>query len=280
MIQDIKPNRLYNSYDTCEPDLESYIIFVQGTSILCKIVDGWLYIPQYSECNLDDHRYLIRIDNHYFFSSWDATAIGMLERAGYEFHNIKDLRETQPKWLRFGAMTGFSIASWYEKNRYCGRCGAAMEHSEIERAVKCPECGNLVYPKICPVVIVGVIRGDKLLLAKYKDRMNLNRYALIAGFAEIGETIEQTVAREVFEETGVRVKNLKFYKSQPWAFSDSLLFGFYCEEDGDENAKPDGTELGFASFMDREDVPALQDEVSLTAEMMDRFKRLGREVLK
>jgi len=279
MIQDIAPSKLYNSFDSCLPDPESYIIFVQKQTVLCKIVDDWLYIPQYKECNLDDHRYLIRVDDNYFFSSWDATAIGILEKAGYEFHNIQELRPVKPDWLKFGALTAFSYASWYEKNRYCGRCGALMKHSDLERAMKCPECGNLVYPKICPVVIVGVVDGDKLLLTKYKNKMNINRYALIAGFAEIGETIEQTVQREVFEETGIQVKNLKFYKSQPWAFSDSLLMGFYCEVDGDDNARPDGTELGFADWMSRDQVPAMQDEVSLTSEMMDRFKRIGRAVL-
>ena len=88
------------------------------------------------------------------------------------------------------------------------------------------------------------------------------------------------MAREVFAETGVRVKNLNFYKSQPWAFSDSLLMGFFCELDGDAGPHPDGEELGFADWMTRDKVPAMQDEVALTAEMMDLFKRIGRDVLK
>ncbi|MDO4938799.1 MAG: NAD(+) diphosphatase [Lachnospiraceae bacterium] len=279
MVQDIFPKKLFNQYDIREPEQGSYIIFVQGNTLLCRIEDGVLTMPTYREVNLDDYRYLIRIDDDLFFSSWDASAIAILESDGYEFHNIKELRPAQPEWLKFGTLTAFSYASWYEKNRYCGRCGAFMKHSDTERAMICPECRNLVYPKICPVVIVGVIHGDTILLTKYKDRMRFDKYALIAGFAEIGETIEQTVAREVYEETGIKVKNLKFYKSQPWAFSDSLLMGFFCEPDGDKGPCPDGEELGFAGWMTRDKVPALQDNVSLTAEMMDLFKRKGREVL-
>ena len=101
-------------------------------------------------------------------------------------------------------------------------------------------------------------------------------YALVAGFAEIGETIEQTVAREVMEETGVRVKNLRFYKSQPWALSDSLLFGFFCDLDGDETIKVDGDELAVAEWVPREDIPNRDDGFALTAEMIEYFRTKGR----
>lgn len=288
MIQDIYPYRLDNQFKFRNPEKNDYLIFVQGNKILCRIVgneNNEIMLPIYHDCNVDDFRYLISIDDTAFFSSWDATAIGMLERDGYEFRSIQELRTLGPKWLRFSTLTAFSYASWYEKNRYCGRCGALMVHSEKERAMVCHECRNLVYPKICPVVIVGVIKkgenpdDDRILLTKYADKIKIDRYALIAGFAEIGETIEQTVAREVREETGLKIKNLHFYKSQPWAFSDSLLFGFYCEVDGEDEPAPDGTEVGFAEFMYKKDVPALQDDVSLTSEMMGRFKNLGRDVL-
>lgn len=292
MVQDIYPKKLYNQYDVREPETYSYIVFVDRNTILCRTDGGILTVPTCEEAfgsfptpdktgaELNEKcRYLIRVDNDMFFYSQDPDALSVLLAAGYEFHNIRELRTLQPEWLKFGALTSFSYASWYEKNRYCGRCGSKMRHSVSERAVICPDCSNLIYPKICPVVIVGVIHEDTILLTKYKDRMRFDKYALIAGFAEIGETIEQTVEREVFEETGLKVKNLKFYRSQPWAFSDSLLFGFFCEADGDEGPHPDGVELGFADWMTRDKVPALQDNVSLTAEMMDLFKRKGREVL-
>ena len=296
MIQEIYPKKLYNQYDVREPEKCSYIVFVSGNKLLCKTDGDKLIMPTCAEAfpagafdktaskeaadkECEKCRYLLRIDNDMFFYSQDTDAQSALRSAGYEYHTIKELRTTGPGWLRFGALTAYSYAAWYDKNRYCGRCGALMKHCETERAVICQNCGNLIYPKICPVVIVGVIHDDTILLTKYKDRMRFDKYALIAGFAEIGETIEETVSREVFEETGIRVKNLRFYKSQPWAFSDSLLMGFFCEPDGDEGPHPDGIELGFADWMTRDQVPAMQDDVALTAEMMDLFKRKGRKVL-
>ena len=111
------------------------------------------------------------------------------------------------------------------------------------------------YPKICPAVIVAVLDGERILLTKYAGR-SYTRYALIAGFAEIGETIEQTVHREVMEEVGLRVKNLRFYKSQPWSFSDTLLMGFYCDLDGEDRITLDQDELAVAEWFNRGQIPA------------------------
>ena len=137
----------------------------------------------------------------------------------------------------------------------------------------CPECGQIEYPKICPAVIVAVTHGDKLLLTRYANRPFQN-YALIAGFVEIGETLEDTVHREVMEEVGVKVKNLRYYKNQPWAFTDTLLTGFYCELDGDPAITLDHNELCEGVWLSREEIPSRENDISLTAEMIERF-RLG-----
>jgi NAD+ diphosphatase len=97
--------------------------------------------------------------------------------------------------------------------------------------MQCTECHNIVYPRISPAVIVAVMDGNRILMTKYAGRV-FKKYALIAGYAEIGETLEETVRREVMEEVGLKVKNIRYYKSQPWAFDDSLLSGFFCELDG------------------------------------------------
>ena len=112
----------------------------------------------------------------------------------------------------FAAAAGESLHRWYDSQKFCGRCGARMEKSAVERAMVCPQCKNTVYPKICPAVIAAVHDGDRLLLTRYRGRP-FKKYALIAGFNEIGESIEDTVHREVMEEAGLRVKNLRFYRS-------------------------------------------------------------------
>ena len=150
-----------------------------------------------------------------------------------------------------------------------------MIHDEKERLMRCPECGQMEYPKICPAVIVGVTDHDRIVLTKYAGRA-YKKYALIAGFAEIGETIEDTVRREVKEEVGLHVKNIRFYKSQPWSFSDTLLMGFFCELDGSDKIKMDEEELSVAQWCNREDVPVQEEDISLTSEMMRRFRQ-GRE---
>ena len=94
----------------------------------------------------------------------------------------------------------------------------------MQRMLQCPCCANMVFPKIAPAVIVGVTHGDKILMTKYAGR-EYKRYALIAGFTEIGETAEETVKREVMEEVGLTVKNIRYYKSQPWGFDSNLLLG-------------------------------------------------------
>ena len=146
-----------------------------------------------------------------------------------------------------------------------------MRHADNERMLFCPECKHTVYPKISPAVIVAVIDGERILMTKYKGR-EYTRYALIAGFNEIGETIEETVHREVMEEVGLKVKNLKYYKSQPWSFSDTLLMGFFCQLDGTDEIKLDLDELSLGEWIERKDIPETDPRISLTNEMICRFK--------
>ncbi len=141
--------------------------------------------------------------------------------------------------------------------------------------MRCPSCGQMEYPKICPCVIVGILHEDKILVTRYKGE-NRGRYALVAGFTEIGETIEETVHREVMEETGLHVKNLRYYKCQPWPYSESLLFGFFCELDGEDKIRLDEQELALAEWVEREDITVEPDDLSLTNEMMLAFKNGDR----
>ena len=134
----------------------------------------------------------------------------------------------------------------------------------------CPSCGNVVYPRINPAVIVGVIKGDKLLITRYRSGYAHN--ALVAGFTEIGETLEETVVREVMEETGIKVKNIRYYKSQPWGMAQDILVGFFCEADGDGDIHMDESELKYAEWVSRENIVLQPNDLSLTNEMMMHFK--------
>lgn len=139
------------------------------------------------------------------------------------------------------------------------------------RALSCPSCRQTEFPKIAPAVIVGATSGNRLLLASYP---NYDKLALLAGFVEIGETLEETVRREVMEEVGLKVKNIRYYKSQPWAISDNLLVGFFCDVDGSDEITFDAGELADARWLEREDIPLGSDyaDGSLTYEMIRHFK--------
>ena len=148
-----------------------------------------------------------------------------------------------------------------------------MDFDQKERAMRCPHCSNIVYPKISPAVIVG-ITNDKgqILVTKYAHG-HYQSYALVAGFCEIGETPEQTVVREVQEEVGLRVKNIRYFDSQPWGFDSNLLLGYYCEVDGGTSITMDETELATARFVKRNKIEEDKNLLSLTATMIDRFRK-------
>lgn len=273
MIQDIYPHKLDNQYrPEAKPVDESFII-VMKDGILAKTTGGETPYPRYSEMkNLQKVNYLFSIDDDmYFYAEDDEIEVP----EGYEYSKIRALRADKsiPKVQIFAAFTAKHIINWYQHNKYCGCCGKLTGRSESERAVTC-ECGNTVYPRIMPAVIVGVTNGDQLLMTKYKR--GISYYALVAGFTEIGETLEECVAREVMEETGIKVKNIRYYKSQPWGVADDLLAGFYCDVDGDTTITRDDVELAVAEWVKREDIELQPDQYSLTNEMMTMFKE-GKE---
>lgn len=282
MIQDIGKGRYHNEYKRTEPGPDSRVLGYRGRELLIRRKGEELSFLRYSEvCGLfpglktEDVRYLFSIDGTTYFwfpgltgiKEEDAAALGM----GWE--PIERLRADAPCAEAFAGVTGCQLADWYESRRFCPRCGHPAVHDERERMMRCPVCGQQEYPKLSPAVIVAVTHGDQILLTRYTGG-NYRKYALIAGFAEIGETIEETVAREVMEEVGLRVKNLRYYKSQPWSFTGTLLFGFFAELDGDDSIQLDRMELSEAKWCAREEVPE-DDGVSLTREMMGVFRRGG-----
>ena len=233
-------------------------------------------IPKYEQfveiapSRRDDLIYLFDVDDAAFFYM-PAHKLADGERARLAEKPAGSFRSYQERWLAFAGITACHLASWYERRRLCGKCGAETRRSEKERMLECPACAAMYYPRISPAVIVGVTDGDKLLLTRYVNRPP-GSFALIAGFAEIGESIEGTVRREVMEEVGLRVKNLRFYKSQPWGFSGSLLMGFYCDLDGNGEITLDNNELGYAEWTERGAIAVTDASFSLTGEMIEAFR--------
>lgn len=285
MIQDIMPHHFNNQYIPQKPNEESFVLlYNEGKAFIRKENEkiSFVTIKEVKEILKVKElqwTYLFSIDQmRFYLLSEEQEKIlcrKLLERKQCQAENMTFFRTAKPQYMAFAAVTGGQIHRWYRSRTFCGRCGKKMIHDEKERLMRCPECGQMEYPKICPAVIVGVTDHDRIVLTKYAGRA-YKKYALIAGFAEIGETIEDTVRREVKEEVGLHVKNIRFYKSQPWSFSDTLLMGFFCELDGSDKIKMDEEELSVAQWCNREDVPVQEEDISLTSEMMRRFRQ-GRE---
>lgn len=277
MIQDLRNGIYHNEYKEQSPITGDYIMFVRGRSVLMRKGSESIEFPRFEEINSKMvYIYLFQIDingkmQKFFLGEKDKVAIDLLEKYDYVQHNI--FRNASPDYMAFAGVTACQLANWYASVKYCGTCGARLVHDSKERMMKCPCCSAMHYPKISPAVIVGVIdrENNKILMTKYAGR-DYKKYALIAGFTEIGETVEDTVRREVYEETGIRVKNVRYYKSQPWSFTDTLLLGFYCDLDGNRHIHIDEEELSVGEWLSPDEIPTEYDGISLTNEMIIRFK--------
>lgn len=273
MIQDIAPHEYHNEYQPLPPQKDSILLCYDGRKVLLKQGEHGIAYPTFAEAESvlagdSQYTYLFTIDDmrYYLGSKELGDALN-----GYTWEDHQFFREARPKHLAFAGITGWQLARWYESHRFCGRCGKPMVQDEKERMMRCPECGLMEFPKICPAVIIGLTHGSKILMSKYAGR-EYKRYALLAGFNEIGEPIEETVRREVMEEVGLKVKNIRYYKSQPWSFSDTLLLGFFCDLDGEDEITMDEEELALAEWFEREEMPVKEHDLSLTNDMMMAFK--------
>lgn len=162
------------------------------------------------------------------------------------------------------------IAEWHRTHKYCGRCGAAMEEAPGERARKCPSCGLLSFPRIAPAVITLIERGNEALLARGRTFGANPMYSTLAGFVEPGETLEECVAREVREEVGVNVTDIRYMRSQPWPFPHSLMIGFNAKWDsGDIVCDP--SEIVDAQWFTADKLPNIPGKLSIARWLIDEW---------
>ncbi len=276
MIQEIYPYKLNNQYDPeARPQLGDTLLAFGKGGIIMRVEDGKAVFPKIGEIETEGQIvYAFKIENtedhgavteRFFFSlGTEECPEGYVCLDAWNSRNVAEV----DKYTLFVMFTITHLRHWYGSNVFCGRCGAKTVHSERERAMKCPECGNTIYPKLLPAVIIAVTSGDNILVTKYGDR-DLPFFALVAGFVEIGESLEECVKREVMEEVGLEVTDVTYYKSQPWGAVDDILSGFYCRAVGDTSVHLDHMELKESLWAKRGEVPLIPgDEYSLTGEMM------------
>ncbi|MDP4127953.1 MAG: NAD(+) diphosphatase [Bacillota bacterium] len=186
-----------------------------------------------------------------------------------EFHDLRSLLGQLEEDIFLLAGRAFQIINWNRMTTFCGKCGSVTEIQQRELVKKCPECNSLFYPRISPAIIVSVIRGDKILLAHNKN-FKSNWYSVIAGFVEPGETFEDCVKREVMEEVGIQVANIRYFSSQPWPFPDSLMVGFIAEYQSGEIVVDD-VEIEAADWFIYDNLPTTPDMTTIAGQLIQSF---------
>ena len=189
--------------------------------------------------------------------------------SGFEPVGLRELWALGGDSLFHSAGAAFQMMDWRRNCRYCPRCAALMEPAEEGRAYACPQCAYVSYPTLSPAVIVAVVRDGKLLLA-HGTRFPSGRYSVLAGFVEPGESLEETVEREIFEEVGIKVKDIAYFGSQPWPFPHSLMLGFTARW-ADGEIVPDGVEIGDADWFTPENMPEIPPSISISRKLIDHW---------
>ena len=214
---------------------------------------------------------LAHTDDQVIFTFHPAEAMEIEENDELAYFSINIFRSL-PFETAALITTSWHLWSWYQNHRFCGRCGKLLAPDPNERALRCGTCGHLQFPTISPAVITAITCGDRILLARNANSPFAN-YALVAGYVEVGETLEHAVCREALEEVGVHVKNLRYLGNQPWGISGSHMFAFHAEADDREPLKIQKSELSDAKWFDRSEIEERGHAVSIAFELIERFRK-------
>ncbi|WP_199898746.1 NAD(+) diphosphatase [Prolixibacter bellariivorans] len=274
MIQDIFPHRFNNQYIANLPIGENdFVLHYHDNSLLMKTDGEALELPRKSDfpeiTKRTESTFLFTLDDVPCFLVWDDLKV---DYSLFTYQEISFFRTIEQPEIAWVSIAGFHLMNWYTQNRFCGKCGSRTEHKSNERAVVCPNCHITVYPKISPAIIVAIVSGDKLLLARNANFRG-NWFSLVAGYVDVGETLEEALAREVKEEVGLDVTNIQYYKSQPWPLSGSMMIGFVAEADEHQPIRVDGNEIAEAAWFSRGHLPNHSSTISIAGEMIAQFEK-------
>jgi len=274
MIHEIFPHQFDNHFIITDNIAEDdYILHYNEKSLLLKINGDEFQLPTKKDVSdifdTTERTFLFSLNGVRCFLVWNSTR---LTDDRFVYKEINSFRTLNPKEIAWICIVGFQLNNWYLENKFCGKCGTKTAEKQDERAIICPNCNTVVFPKISPAIIVAILCKDKILLA-HNSNFEQKRYSLVAGYVDVGETLEETVMREVKEEVGLDVKNIRYYKSQPWAFSGSMMIGFTAEADDTQPIRPDNVEITEADWFSRENLPNHPPKISIAGEMIDKFEK-------
>ena len=189
--------------------------------------------------------------------------------AGYAFEELRSLFARIEEAFYEAAFTAAHLVEWDKNHQFCSKCGGVLRAQTDIRAKECEKCGRLEFPRISPAIIVLIEKGDTLLLAR-SPRFAGEFFSVLAGFVEPGESLEAAVHREVMEEAGITVKNIRYFGSQPWPFPDSLMIGFTAQYESGE-IQIDGEEIVEARWFRADRLPKIPGKLSIARQLIDWF---------
>jgi len=275
MIHEIAPRVMHNEFRSQFPLATDYLFYFEGENVLlCKNGDSCT-LPTFEKIAADNEGLFPLA--HYLFSI-DETAFCLTEKKpvalndSFVMESARCFRHFAEPWLGFAGATASHLWCWERVNKFCGVCGSKMDRHKKERAFTCSHCENIVYSRIAPVVIVAVNSGDKLLMARNLNNV-IQKLFLISGFVDVGESLEEAVVREVKEEMGIAIKNIRYITSQPWGFSNSLIAGFTAELEGDGTLHIQEDEIAEAAWVDRKDIPEYDPSLSISSLLIEMFRK-------
>ncbi len=211
--------------------------------------------------------YLGQLDHRLCYAA--ELAEGTIPPAGMVFEGLRQVYGRLDEDLFWVAARAVQIIDWDRTHQFCGRCGVPLRTKTGERAKECPQCGLLHFPRLAPAIIVLVERGNQLLLARSRHFMP-GMYSVLAGFVEPGESLEEAVVREVKEEVGIAIKNIKYFGSQPWPFPHSLMIGFTATYASGEISLDD-KEIEDAGWFTSDNLPRIPGKISIARKLIDGF---------
>jgi NAD+ diphosphatase len=188
---------------------------------------------------------------------------------GMSFRDLRLLYGTLEEDIFILAGRALQLITWDRTHQYCGNCGSHTETIQGAKAKRCPKCGLMSYPQICPAIITAILKDNKILMA-HNSNFTRNRYSVISGFLEPGETLEECVEREIMEEVGIKVKNIKYFGNQPWPFPNSLMVGYLAEYASGE-ISVDGVEITDAKWFDVSSLPELPPKMSIARKLLEWY---------
>lgn len=244
-----------------------YWLLRHGDALLIRTGDGAPDFPRGAAGDFPGLRDALPVGEWRGLPCFAAELDECTEAAGVELVSLRHIHGLL-------GMEAFSLAGratqlldWQRHHRFCGACATPTERLPDEFAMRCPACGLVVYPRLSPAVMVLVRRDDTLLLAR-SSRFPNGMFSALAGFVEPGETLEQCAAREVREEVGIKIANLRYFGSQPWPFPNSLMVAFFADYAGGE-LRPDNREIEVADWFSADALPTLPMPLSIARQLID-----------